>query len=99
MRAFTAPDGVHWGVEAKAPGASNIMILFHYPDRKSARRSRYAWLNWQGPEARNVTARLDPRTVVEQLDDREIAHLFRRSMPITAPAYGPSNPAARSRSG
>ena len=82
MRAFTSPDGIHWGVEARAPGASNVMIVFHYPDADSAGRDRYTWLNWEGPEARNVTARLDRRKIVEALDDEEIARLFRRSIPI-----------------
>jgi hypothetical protein len=92
MRAFTSPDGIHWGVEARAPGASNVMIVFHYPDKESARRSRYAWLNWEGPEARNVTARLDPKTIVEKLDEEDLALLFRRSMQISAPDRIPRTP-------
>ena len=82
MRAFTSPDGIHWGVEASAPGASNVMIVFRYPDADSARRNRYAWLNWEGPEARNVTARLDRKKIVETLSDEDLALLFRRSIPI-----------------
>ena len=84
MRAFTSPDGIHWGVEARAPGASNVMIVFHYPDKASARRTRYAWLNWEGAEARNVTARLEEKKIIEGLDEEDIARLFRRSMPIAA---------------
>jgi hypothetical protein len=83
MRAFTAPDGIHWGVEARAPGASNVMIVFHYPDRTTSRKNRYAWLNWKGAEARNVTARLDEKTVLTELTDEQISTLFRRSMAIT----------------
>ena len=82
MKAFTAPDGVHWGVEARAPGASNVMIVFHYPDRTTSRKNRYAWLNWKGADSRNVTARLKEETVLEGLTDEQIATLFRRSMPI-----------------
>jgi hypothetical protein len=84
MRAFTSPDGVHWGVEARAPGASNVMVVFHYPDKSSARRTRYAWLNWEGAEARNVTARLEEKKIIDSLDEEDIARLFRRSMPIAA---------------
>jgi hypothetical protein len=84
MRAFTSPDGIHWGVEARAPGASNVMVVFHYPDRESARQNRYAWLNWEGAEARNVTARLEPKAIVESLGEDDVALLFRRSMPIAA---------------
>jgi hypothetical protein len=84
MRAFTSPDGIHWGVEARAPGASNVMIVFHYPDKKSAGRDRYAWLNWEGPEARNVTARLDKKKIVDGLSEEQLALLFRRSMAIAA---------------
>lgn len=98
MRAYTSPDGVHWGVEARAPGASNVMIVFHYPDARSARRNRYAWLNWKGVEARNVTARLDRKTILEGLEDEEIAGLFRRSMPIAAMNDVPRNPNVQGRS-
>ena len=86
MRAFTSPDGIHWGVEARAPGASNVMVVFHYPDKSSARRTRYAWLNWEGAEARNVTARLDSKKIVEGLDEDHIALLFRRSMAVAGAA-------------
>jgi hypothetical protein len=84
MRAFTSPDGIHWGVEGRAPGASNVMIVFHYPDKSSAGRDRYAWLNWDGPEARNVTARLDTKKIVDGLDEEHLALLFRRSMSVSA---------------
>lgn len=92
MRAFTSPDGVHWGVQARAPGASNVMIVFHYPDKVSARRNRYAWLNWEGAEARNVTARLEEKKIIESLDEEDIARLFRRSMPIAAVDRVPRTP-------
>ncbi len=84
MRAFTSPDGVQWGVEARSPGASNIMIVFHFPDASTSRRNRYAWINWQGSEARNVTARLETKTVLDGLSEAELKRLFRRSMPIAA---------------
>ena len=86
MKAFTSPDGIQWGVEARAPGASNVMVVFHYPDKTSAGRNRYAWLNWDGPEARNVTARLDSKKIVEGLDEDHLALLFRRSTSVNAAA-------------
>ena len=98
MRAFTSPDGVQWGVEARSPGASNIMIVFHYPDATTSRRNRYSWINWKGTEARNVTARLDPKQVLEGLSDAELQRLFRRSMPIAANEEEEPNLATMSRS-
>ena len=88
MRAFTSPDGVRWNVEARAPGASNVMLVFHYPDASSAGRNRYAWLNWEGAEARNVTARLDRKKIIETLGEDEMALLFRRSIPIAGVGQG-----------
>ena len=98
MRAFTSPDGTQWGVEARSPGASNIMVVFHHPDASTSRRNRYAWINWQGAEARNVTARLDARAVIDGLTDAELKRLFRRSMPIAAGEHEERNLATMSRS-
>jgi len=83
MREFRGPDGTPWRVEVRAPSFSNAMIVFHHPDASSSSRNRYAWYIWQGPEARNVTARLTPEQVLESLTDAELARLFRRSMPIS----------------
>jgi hypothetical protein len=85
-RTFRAPDGVVWGVEIDLPGSSNAMIIFRHPDRKSARLDRYNWVISTGPEARSVTSRLEPARVMQGLDEEEIAALFRRSMPISAPS-------------
>ena len=82
MKDFHAPDGVHWKVEVSSPGASNAMVIFHHPDGRTARRDRYAWYITTGPEARSVTARLSPPAVLESLGERDIARLFRRSMPV-----------------
>ncbi|MFN2563506.1 MAG: hypothetical protein ABR499_00675 [Gemmatimonadaceae bacterium] len=84
-RTFSAPDGVVWGVEIDLPGSSNAMIIFRHPDRHTTRKDRYNWVISNGPEARSVTSRLDPKRVLESLDDEEIAALFRRSMRISAP--------------
>lgn len=97
MRAFTSPNGVQWGVEARSPGASNIMVVFHYPDATTSRRNRYAWINWTGTESRNVTARLETKTVLEGLTDPDLSRLFRRSMPIAGVEDELRRPGAKSR--
>ena len=92
MRAFTAPNGVPWGVEVRSPGASNAMVVFHHPDERTSRLDRYAWYVWPGVEARDVTARISSRDVLERLTDIDVAHLFRRSMPISANSPATSAP-------
>ena len=84
MRTFESPDATRWRVEVTMPGASNAMVVFHHPTAGSGRRNRYAWYNADVPEARSVTARLDPGDVLKRLKDDDIARLFRRSMPISA---------------
>jgi hypothetical protein len=96
MRIFTSPDGTRWGVEPRLPGASNAMIVFHHSAGSPARKDRYAWVNWHGPEARNVTGRLDGKTVLDSLDDGELAALFRRSAPVSGFGEIGTSPAARS---
>ena len=83
MRIYEAPDGMRWGVEVRAPGSSNAMVVFHHPDRTSSSRNRYGWYIWSGDEARDVTARLKPSQVLERLTDADLARLFRRSMPVS----------------
>ena len=83
MRTFDAPDGVQWRVSVRAPGSSNVMVVFHYPDGRSSRLNRYAWYLWHGPEARDVTARLGRKQVLDHLTDDDLARLFRRSMPVS----------------
>lgn len=81
-RAYRTPDGVTWTATARAPGASNLMVVFLHPDRSTTARDRYAWWVSAGPEARDVTARLSPAAVLASLRDEDLADLFRRSMPI-----------------
>ena len=78
MRTFQSPDGTVWTVVVTNPGASNAMVVFKYPDGRTARRDRYNWYQARTPEARNVTGRLDPKT------EPQMALLFRRSMLISA---------------
>jgi hypothetical protein len=84
MRTFEAPDGTPWRVRMQSPGASNVMLIFSHPDGSTARRDRYAWYNITGPEARDVTGRVDPKAVLEGVTDEQLGLLFRRSMLIAA---------------
>lgn len=83
MKTYTAPNGITWGVLIQMPGASNAMIVFRHPDGESSRLDRYNWVLSQGPEARSVTARLDPAKVLEQLAPAEIERLYARSLPVS----------------
>lgn len=83
-RPFRAPDGLTWTAEVRAPGASQVMVVFEHPVRTRSALDRYAWWAYAGPEAADVTARLTPDTVLRQLDDAALADLFRRSIPIAA---------------
>ena len=81
-RTYRSPDGLAWTVTARAPGASNVMIVFLHPDRSTTARDRYAWWVSSGPESRDVTARLSAAATLDGLSDEDIGDLFRRSMPI-----------------
>jgi hypothetical protein len=83
-RVFRAQDGTPWRVDVRAPGASNAMLVFVHPDPTTSGRNRYAWYLAQGPEARDVRSRLEPKQVLDALSDEQIAALFRRSMPVSA---------------
>ena len=87
---FRGPDGTSWRVEVRAPAASNAMIVFHHPAPGTSRYNRYAWLQSDGAEARDVTSRLDKKKVMESLTDETLALLFRRSIPISAALPGPN---------
>lgn len=85
MKSYRSPDGVLWLVDVALPGSSNAMVIFRHPNGASSRLDRYNWFLSNGPEARSVTARLEPSIVLESLTDADIARLFRRSMPISRP--------------
>ena len=83
MKTYTAPDGTNWKVTVQAPGSSNAMIHFRHPDGRSSRLDRYNWIISRGPESRSVTARLDPKKILEGLDAGTIMRLFQRSMTVS----------------
>lgn len=92
MKPFQTADGTLWGVEFELPGSSSANVVFHHPDPSTSRKDRYARLDWRGPEAANVAARLDIARVRATISDAMIADLFQRSMPVGfgAPVFPPA---------
>lgn len=84
MRVFESPDGIRWGVTIQLPGASATQVVFHHPNGRTARLDRYGWLQLDGPEAKDVTARVPARPILDALSDDDLRRLFRRSMLISA---------------
>ena len=78
---FRSPDGRPWRVEVTNPGSSNALVLFRHPDA-TTHLDRYAWYITRGPEARNVTGRLDPSAVLAALGERDLQRLFRTSFGV-----------------
>jgi hypothetical protein len=85
MLTYRDSDSVEYTVEVTNPAASNAVVFFRHPDGRHARLDRYNWYISNGPEARSVTSRLDPRLVSQSLDQQTLARLFRRSMPVWRP--------------
>jgi hypothetical protein len=86
---YRSPDGTEWNVQVQLPGSSNAMVLFRHPDGASSHRDRYNWHISTGPEARSVTTRLSPETVLAQLDQAKLAKLFSRSIAVSRPTVMP----------
>ncbi len=89
-KSFRAPDGADWDVHVRLPGASNAMVVFQLVRGRAAQSDRYAWHISGGPEARDVTARLDAGRVLESLGDDDLRLLFRRSMSVGGPTPLPA---------
>jgi len=89
MTPFRSPDGSLWGVEVRMPTHSGALVIFHHPNGETARLNRYAWINARGATVSDPRTRLASPGLTEGLSERELARLFRRSMPIetTRPAY------------
>jgi hypothetical protein len=66
------------------PAHSSAQLVFRHPDARTSRLDRYAWLNVDRAEARDVTARLRPKDLLDALTDDDLERLFRRSMGISA---------------
>ena len=82
MIGYRTPDGTLWGVDVSVSGPSNALVIFHHPDGHTGRKDRYAWLNWHGAQADDVTVSLTPELVRPTLDEYTLDGLFKRSMPI-----------------
>lgn len=89
MKPFRGPDGTWWGVEVSMPSHSSAMLIFHHPSGDTARFNRYAWVNAATAGAQDPAGRLSKTSVSDALDDRTLARIFRRSMPISTdrPVY------------
>jgi hypothetical protein len=89
MIPFQAPDGTRWGVEVRLPSHSSAFVVFHHPTGETARLDRYAWMNVRTPEARDPGTSLGAKELTAMLDERTLARLFRRSMPVSSerPSY------------
>lgn len=82
VRPFRAADGTEWGVEVQLPQFSKSLIVFHHPEGGTSRKDRYAWYEWHGPEANDPAAHVAIGKVQSALNERVVADLFKRSMPI-----------------
>src|SRR5579875_894714 len=89
-KTWRSPDGIDWLVGVELPGSSNAIVLFRHPAGASSRLDRYNWFISNGPEARSVTSHLSEQKVLESLDDRTLALLYRRSMCVSRPGTTPS---------
>lgn len=63
-------------------GASNAQLVFLHPDPSRTREHRYAHYLVRGPEAQDVTGRVDPDAALAELDDAAVSRYFRRSLVI-----------------
>ncbi len=77
---YKSGDGTAWRVDVRNPGSSNALVVFTHPDPHRTRDSRYAHYTWTGPEAENISGRIDPAAVLALLDEPALTNLFRRSI-------------------
>lgn len=85
---FRAPDGTQWSATVSMASNSGAMVTFQQPG-DSARFNRYAWMNVTSREAHDPREHLDLKTLTASLTERELARLFRRSVPVSTdrPSY------------
>jgi hypothetical protein len=83
MKNFRSNDGTGWTVSVQLPSHSSAIVLFGHPTGNS-RFDRYAIHNSHAPQANDPRSRLDGEAVLSALNDRELARLFRRSVPVEA---------------
>lgn len=83
MKPFRSNDGTGWSVSVQLPSHSSAIVLFGHPTGNS-RLDRYAIHNAHGAQVNDPRARLDGDAVLAALNDRDLARLFRRSIPVQA---------------
>ncbi len=88
MKSFRANDGSTWNVAVQLPSHSSAIVVFQHSNGNE-RLDRYAIPNARGPQVNDPRGRLDGHSVLAGLGDRELASLFRRSVPVNTqyPAY------------
>ena len=89
MTPFRSPDGTLWGVEVRMPTHSGAMVIFNHPNGETARLNRYAWINARSETAHDPRKSLPAESLSTALSERDLARLFRRSMPVETkrPSY------------
>ena len=70
------------------PTHSSAFVMFHHPTGETARLNRYAWVNVRSREASDPGEALSAPAVAAALNERELARLFRRSMPVSGDRPG-----------
>jgi hypothetical protein len=80
MRPFVAPDGATWNIDVRLPSHSSAMLVFQHAGGPGVALDRYAWINAQ--QTTDPRQRLASRSVLDGLDDEQVARLFRRSMEV-----------------
>ncbi|MCC6930296.1 MAG: hypothetical protein IT359_15020 [Gemmatimonadaceae bacterium] len=88
MKNFRASDGTSWNVAVQLPSHSSAIVVFQNANGNS-QLDRYAIHNAHDPQVNDPRGRLDGKSVLAGLGDRDIARLFRRSVPVNTqyPAY------------
>jgi len=81
MKTFRSVDGITWSVRVESPSHSSALVIFVSP-MPTGRHDRYAWHNAHGAHVNDPRSRLIPEAVLAQLTDRDLARLYRRSVPI-----------------
>lgn len=70
------------------PSHSGALVIFHHPGGETSRFNRYAWINARSADVQDPRARLEASTLDSALDERAMARLFRRSMPVSGDRPG-----------
>ncbi|MFN8666111.1 MAG: hypothetical protein U0164_02815 [Gemmatimonadaceae bacterium] len=88
MKSFRATDGSTWNVTVQLPSHSSAIVVFQHSNGNPG-LDRYTIHNAHGPQVNDPRGRLDGSAVLAGLGDRDLASLFRRSVPVNTnhPVY------------